>query len=74
LTSARAKSAASAPALVMKGRSHENLTAAMAAALLSTIGMPFGPALAEPTGGPQNPCAPPTEISENTDETAWQLS
>jgi hypothetical protein len=50
-----------------------NLTATLAAALLSTIGMPFGGALAQTSGGTQNPCAPPTEISRNIDETVWQL-
>jgi hypothetical protein len=72
LTGTRLKPPPAAPPR-WEGKAMNNLAATLAAALLSTIVMPFGAALAQTTGGTQNPCAPPTEIGRNIDETAWQL-
>ncbi len=44
-----------------------------AAILFSMLAIPLGTAFAQTTSGTQNPCAPPTEISPNINETAWQL-
>jgi hypothetical protein len=43
------------------------------AAALALIGLQLGAAVAQTTRATQNPCAPPTEISQNIFETAWQL-
>jgi len=51
----------------------KGLTSAFAIALFLIIGIPLGAAVAQTTSGTQNPCAPPTEISQNINETAWQL-
>ncbi len=58
--------------------------AASVAALLSIVAMlpwktpgglpaPFGAGAAHAASASQNPCAAPTKISPNIDETAWQL-
>jgi hypothetical protein len=45
----------------------------LTAAVFLLIGLSTGTAVAQATSGTQNPCAPPTEISPNINETAWQL-
>jgi hypothetical protein len=49
------------------------LARGFAATLLLMVGIPLGTAVAQTTSDTQNPCAPPTEISQNINETAWQL-
>jgi hypothetical protein len=46
---------------------------AVAAATFLILGLPLGTGVAQATSAVQNPCAPPTEIGQNINETAWQL-
>jgi hypothetical protein len=46
---------------------------ALIAAILSFATIPLGAAVAEAADATQNPCAPPSQIGPNIDETAWQL-